>query len=286
MRWRSRASTAAVAGLIIAAALVAIAAESPARAENIRHFFHFNACGSVTDNPDCDAHGRNQELATAIKRSILDWRPVAVSLNEMCKSQFEAVKRKLRRAGYRMHGRFAVTERERNNCEPRTFGIAVLTRPSIDWTGRWRLPSSGSETRRLLCVGVDMGRMVRICSTHITHADGKDGQIRKVKRVVEPWVARGIPVVLMGDFNVEPDDDRLDRIYRARYGGGAHGLFEEVERTDGDDPPCRCGESTHGDRKIDYIFLSGGHWRGVGGDATFSEHSDHDPLRGWGSLRA
>jgi endonuclease/exonuclease/phosphatase family metal-dependent hydrolase len=217
-------------------------------------------------------------VAGAIERSILDFRPQAVSLNEVCKTQYRLVLRRVRRAGYRMRGRFVVAKRSGNNCRGnRLFGNAVLTRRRITWTRRWRLPRpDGREVRRLLCVQTRMlRRRTRVCSTHIspTERAKKRRQIRKVARTVTPWVRNGRPVVLMGDFNVEPPSRPLDRIY---------GVFREADegRT-----RCRCGEPTSGTRKLDYVFLSARHFRRRWGDATHSDVSDHDPLRGKAARR-
>jgi hypothetical protein len=66
-------------------------------------------------------------------------------------------------------------------------------------------------------------------------------------------------------------------MYAPGHGGGSFGVFQEVD--EGPDY-CRCGESTLGSRKIDYVFLSAAHWWSLWGNATHSDYSDHDPLRG------
>jgi endonuclease/exonuclease/phosphatase family metal-dependent hydrolase len=210
-----------------------------------------------------------------------------VSLNEVCKAQYRGVLRRLRGTGWEMRGRFVATKTRANNCPvlggKRRFGNAVLTRNGITWARSWALPHrdgspSAPETRKLLCVTTPIaGRATRVCSTHITHKRQwrKNAQIRKVKRIVTPWV-RSRPVVLMGDFNVRPWNHALDRIYSPSHGLGAFGRFQEADENVG----CRCGESTSGSRKIDYVFLSSPHWAAPRGDATHSDISDHDPLRG------
>jgi endonuclease/exonuclease/phosphatase family metal-dependent hydrolase len=51
------------------------------------------------------------------------------------------------------------------------------------------------------------------CTVHITPDDAdRRVQIESVASTVNRWVDDGIPVVLMGDFNVTPDDNRLDPI--------------------------------------------------------------------------
>jgi endonuclease/exonuclease/phosphatase family metal-dependent hydrolase len=264
-----------IAVAIAAASLVAVPA-SPAAAATPRYrFFQFNMCGNI-----CNDGGT--AVVRAIRNSIFDFHPHAVSLNEACRSQYRRLLNLLDGSEWEMRGRFAVTRTGVESCGgSEEFGIAVLTRNPISWARRWSLPSPGEETRKLLCVTTRMARRAtRVCSTHITTADHpgyQNREIRKVKRIVTPWVKNGRPVVLMGDFNVVPTDDKLDRIYGPRHGEGSFGVFQEVD--EGGDH-CRCGESTHGSRKIDYVFLSARHWRSLWGNATHSDYSDHDPLRG------
>jgi endonuclease/exonuclease/phosphatase family metal-dependent hydrolase len=269
----------AATGLV---ALVAVAASlaGPAAADARPRFFHFNACGSVCND------GRLSPVAEAIKDSILDLRPHAVSLNEMCQTQFRALRRRLRGTGWRMRGRFVVTKRGGSNCRRnrrarRLFGNAVLTRGRITWKRVRRLPRpDGTEVRKMLCVQTRLlRRATRVCSTHISPVGQakQRRQIRRVARTVTPWVLNRRPVVLMGDFNVEPDGRPLNRIYNPRHPGTSRGVFQEVDEWWN----CRCGEDTQGSRKIDYVFVSGRHFRRLEGDATHSDISDHDPVRGW-----
>jgi endonuclease/exonuclease/phosphatase family metal-dependent hydrolase len=263
--------------------LVAVAAglASPAAADARARFFHFNACGNVCNQ------GRVSPVAEAIKASILDLRPHAVGLNEMCQTQFRALRRRLRGTAWRMRGRFVVTKRGGSDCRrnrhgKRLYGNAVLTRRRITWKRVRRLPRpDGTEVRKMLCAQTRiLRRATRVCSTHIS-SEGQAkqrAQIRRVARTVTPWVRNGTPVVLMGDFNVEPDSRPLNRIYNPRHPGTSRGVFQEVDETF---LHCRCGEDTQGSRKIDYVFVSGRHFRRLDGNATHSDISDHDPVRGW-----
>jgi endonuclease/exonuclease/phosphatase family metal-dependent hydrolase len=227
-------------------------------------------CGSVKEG-ECNG-GRTGPAARAVTRSILDFKPSAVSLNEACRAQVRSVKRRLRRRGRRVSFRWVQTHFD-NNCPGDRFGNAVLTVHRITARKSWALKHDpGEEVRRLLCVTTRVAsRRTRVCSVHIETASDRAeqrAQIREVTRRVTRHGRRGAPVVLMGDFNVEPPDPLLDRLYRR---------FREVDQGR---PPCRCGESTAGSRKIDYIFVNRRRWKRVWGDATHSPYSDHDPLRG------
>jgi Endonuclease/Exonuclease/phosphatase family len=262
---------------VVALVAVAVGLAVPAATDARARFFHFNACGSKC------AHGLVEPVVRAIEGSILDFRPHAVSLNEMCWHQFRWLRRRLRATAWRMRGRFVVTKRGGSFCghrpgQPQLYGNAVLTRSRITSTRRWRLPDpDGTEVRKLLCVQARLLRRrgTRVCTTHISPEGGvkKRRQVRKVARTVRPWVRGGRPVALMGDFNLQPRSRPLGRIY---------GTFREVDegRT-----RCRCGESTSGDRKIDYVFLSARHFSRRWGDATHSDISDHDPRRGKAARR-
>jgi endonuclease/exonuclease/phosphatase family metal-dependent hydrolase len=264
-----------VAVAIAAASLVAVPS-SPAGATTPRYrFFQFNMCGNI-----CNEGGT--AVVGAVRNSIFDFHPHAVSLNEACRSQYRRLLDLLDGSEWDMRGRFAVTRTGVESCGgSEKFGIAVLTVKPITWARRWKLPSPKGEARKLLCVTTRMARRAtRVCSTHITtgaHPVYQNKEIRKVKRTVTPWVKNGRPVVLMGDFNVVPTDNTLDRIYAPGHGGGSFGVFQEVD--EGPDY-CRCGEPTLGSRKIDYVFLSARHWRSLWGNATHTDYSDHVPLRG------
>jgi endonuclease/exonuclease/phosphatase family metal-dependent hydrolase len=160
---------------------------------------------------------------------------------------------------------------------------ALLSQLAITGARVWRLPRPAADVRTLLCVGIRVGREIKVCSTHITPHDANKGpQIQAVARATA--FGPGVPVVLMGDFNVTPGEDYLDDVYSGPHGGGARGRFEEADATAGDGSPCRCGEATFDrpftDPKIDYVFVTAAHWGAVHADATYSGYSDHDPVRG------
>ena len=278
MRGRPAGRTVVVTLTLLGALLVAA---RPASADVHITFFHFNACGNVCN------HGSNGAVVDAIRDAILDLRPHAVSVNEVCRSQFRALQRHLDRGGYAMRGRWVLTNATDHDCDGHRFGNGVLVRGEVLRSRSWALPFPEDETRKLVCVATRFGgRRTDVCSTHITNGKHKNAQVRRVARIVTPWVRAGRPVVVMGDFNVTPTDDRLDRLYVESLGLGADGVFQEADAGHGEGRPCRCGESTHDSgRKLDYIFLSAPQWRWVSADATTSDHSDHDPIHGWATLR-
>jgi endonuclease/exonuclease/phosphatase family metal-dependent hydrolase len=284
--------TCALAGAFLLGAEATASADTPLR------FWHFNMCGAIIAAP-CNG-GAEQPVSNAIKTLIENYDPHAVSLNEACQSQWATTYWDLNAAGaWTMHSRFvttrylsAPTSSSTINCNvydgDRRFGNALFSRQTILMEpSATSLPKTQTtpETRKLWCMVVDLTRDTVYCTVHITAYDPDiDAQIARVASTVNAWVDDGIPVVLMGDFNVTPGDDRLDRIYSSALGGGAFGRFEEVDEYNGSTTACRCGESTLGSRKIDYIFVSARDFYSADGDATSSSYSDHDPLRGSATL--
>ena len=250
---------------------------SATRAQDSFRFLHFNVCGGVCNQ------GAKGEFITALTRSLVNFRPVVVSLNEVCRDQFTSLREALAQARYAMKGRWIETMNTSRHCFDEREGLALLSRRDISWTQAWRLPRPRADVRTLLCIAISLGQHVRVCGTHIApHEADKGDQINRVGRLTQ--FDRQIPIVLMGDFNATPVQDVLDPIYARTHGDGAHGPFREVDDEEGDEWPCRCGEPTFerplSDPKIDYIFLTARHWRSIQGDATSSPYSDHHLLKG------
>jgi endonuclease/exonuclease/phosphatase family metal-dependent hydrolase len=274
----------------------------------------FNMCGAKRDSDDCASKGGTGDgtAVPAIVSSILDTRddaprpgrPDVVTLNETCENQYNAILERLRAAGYEMDGRFATAKPNEANCEGNAnFGNAVLTRQAItNGPGdeiAFPLPNpDGAEVRTLLCVdSLLRGQPIKACSVHLSNQEGKQAeQAEVVARIVNGFLDGGLPVIIGGDFNVEPEQDALDVLYN--HSGGT-GRFREVDETDwGNFEPrcretfehaCRSGEGTLDsvllDPKIDFIFVSE-HFAALEADATTSPVSDHDPLRGSAILTA
>jgi endonuclease/exonuclease/phosphatase family metal-dependent hydrolase len=240
-------------------------------------------CGGVCNG------GEKGDVITNLKQSLVEFRPAAVSLNEVCRDQFVSLRHGLRRVGYQMEGRWIETMDTSKHCTEEREGLALLSRRDIVSTRAWRLPHPRADIRTLLCMGIRLGQDVKVCSTHIApHELDKGVQIDRVALLTR--FAAHTPVVLMGDFNATPLRDVLEPLYARSYGHGAYGQFREVDDAEGHDRPCRCGEPTFEgflkDPKIDYIFLSGRHWTSIQGDATPSSFSDHHFVRGSAVLRA
>jgi endonuclease/exonuclease/phosphatase family metal-dependent hydrolase len=256
----------------IAAAALAVAASASAatatadvagiRAAPTRQtFLQFNMCGNACNHGDV-------AVVHNLERTIAEGRPVAVTLNEVCENQFERLRRDL--PGY--GGRFDPTGPRCGNGT--RYGNAVLVHgPDPDPVGSWQLPNpAGDETRRVMCVrGLPPdGASLVVCVTHISFAASNIGtQIDTVATILS-GLSGDEPVLLGGDFNTDPADDRLDPL----YGNAGRGRFTEADEADD------LNDSTFAKHKLDYIFLADGHWSAVRAMAVDAGRglSDHSAL--------
>jgi endonuclease/exonuclease/phosphatase family metal-dependent hydrolase len=247
--------------LALAATLVAAA---PASADVRYRFLQFNMCGGKCNGGDTG------EPVRAIVRTILDHRPQAVSLNEVCRPQYRILLASLAEAGYRMGGRFATTKPGEDRCDGKDFGNVILSRRRVERAFVMALPNprGARERRKMACVVADMAVPTILCSTHLAPRPDRvlERQLAALAEIGFQMAAEA-PTVLMGDLNVTPD---------ALRGSGLTRRYRDVDHAD--------NESTLGGGKIDYILVSRRWWRDPSGDATRSHVSDHDPLRGAATL--
>jgi endonuclease/exonuclease/phosphatase family metal-dependent hydrolase len=253
-------------GLVATAVAAVVFAGSPGAASGRQAYLQFNMCGNVCNNGGV-------AVVRDLERTIGARRPTAVTLNEVCENQYDRLRADL--TAYR--GRFDPTGPVcRNGFR---YGNAILARASgVDLVGSWPLPDpSGAETRRLMCVRPQPATsMLVVCVTHVSYKQTDIGaQVGAIAGIL-----RGLdgdePVLLGGDLNTDPTDPRLNLLYRACDGTGD---FEEADAVS-------CGgvpQDTFARHKLDYIFLSAGHWTGA--RATVIDpaggRSDHHAL--WAS---
>jgi endonuclease/exonuclease/phosphatase family metal-dependent hydrolase len=265
---------AVIAGLVPSGGFFAERAPALTRPEGVR-LVQFNMCGQACN----DGH----HLTAGALGALADYRPAAVSLNEVCRGQLGGVVAGLRGRGWAMDSRFLVTAP--GACSGGDdYGIAVLTRSRVVDTDTltYREQRPGTlERRGLLCVQAALGgRPTRVCSTHLISAgEDRSGSIGRGQLVEAAGLtgAYTLPVVLMGDFNMPPGDVSMAALYTSAH-GGAYGAFDEVAQG-GDD--CRCGAATHSSGvKIDYVFVTARDFAVRGAGVVSSSSSDHDLLRG------
>lgn len=274
----------AVLGLTVVSAALALsvgwlAERAPARTrpDGVR-LMQLNICGHACNH--------DRPLA-AVADALADYRPDAAGLDEVCRSQLDAIVAGLRRRDWPMAARFLVTNA--TACGGEGYGVAVLTRSRAldDDAVTYAEQAPGTRERRgLLCVESALGgRPTRVCATHLVSAAEdpsrrvRRGQVAAAARLSE---ASSMPVVLMGDFNLPPDDPAMAALYTPAHAGGT-GEYAEVDQ--GRDP-CRCGSPTHSSgAKLDYVFVTARGFAVRGAEVVDVASSDHDALRGLVSAR-
>jgi endonuclease/exonuclease/phosphatase family metal-dependent hydrolase len=258
---------------VLASLLVA----APAQAGPVRiRVMTFNICGNVC------RHGEVRDTAANVAYQVVARRVAVTFLQEVCYSQFLAIRTRLGAHGYR--GVFTAGERGRrcddhDTAHGTAFGNAILVRGEVHGRVVRGLPSPGSvrpEGRVLLGTTAKVrGRWMHLVTTH-TAPTGPNlaAQLRAIRRYVEPKADRG-PVIFGGDLNSLPSSPGLDGFYGRQVPAG-QGVFHEMDETTRR-PACRCGSPTYqpAPRKIDYVFASRRHFRPRYAVTARTRYSDH-----------
>jgi endonuclease/exonuclease/phosphatase family metal-dependent hydrolase len=105
----------------------------------------------------------------------------------------------------------------------------------------------------------------------------RDGEVTRTARqlaAVTELVGRRAdrPAIVGGDFNTIPGDPGLARMYSPSVGGS--GRFTELDETRNGNPEMG-GAATFAHRKIDYMFLSEGHFTHQRAETVSTRYSDH-----------
>jgi hypothetical protein len=143
----------------------------------------------------------------------VNFRPLVVSLNDVCSDQLTSLHEAVREARYAMEGRWIETMKTSKHCTDTREGLALLSRRDITWAQAWEAPPA----RTLLCIAVHLSQRVSVCGTHIAPREADKGvQINRVARLtqVHPQTPNGAH----GDFNATPVLEVLDPIYAAPHG--------------------------------------------------------------------
>jgi endonuclease/exonuclease/phosphatase family metal-dependent hydrolase len=249
-------------------------AQLPARREHLT-VLQYNIAGATRSRGTLPIIERILEEVQARKPDIL-------SLNEICGYQYDHLQEELDRIDYPMHGRFHRALRINGNCDVRgpSDGNAVFVRgEAIRQDDYFFDPTRNQELRAgmnpapfpdrwqsVACVTArfnDPGAPVKVCVTHLNKkGDGEDPfrlpriQLFELARVFGPE-AQQMPFVLAGDINIPIHDYGLDSLYHPELVGD--GPFSEIATTvvyDDDGAGERRAEATHGQDKLDYVFVS------------------------------
>ncbi|MFF2505752.1 endonuclease/exonuclease/phosphatase family protein [Streptomyces sp. NPDC058067] len=248
---------------------------SSAQASRVVRVLQYNLCGAAAGCPwNAGGSGRGTSVARLV-RSAVRSEPDIVTVNEICLTQYAALKEQLARAGWRMDGTYASSQDNVPACgRTGRFGSAVLSRGDVpdDRQDYRPFTHTGGETytnggrtvrvrRGLLCAHTRVhGERLVACTAH-AYSKAPE-QLREIR----DWTAafpRSVPVVLAGDLNLPPGAPALSQLTSR---------FREADHAD--------DEPTAGGRKIDYLFAERRYVRSCGADAVKYPESDHALLEG------
>lgn len=163
------------------------------------------------------------------------------------------------------------------------FGSAVISRWKIDYSEAWRLPFDDNADRVVRKVPWELFHAetagIDFFSTHLTPAP-TDGLHRIVQvQAIDEHIKRirgnrdqhvfgrervGMPVVLCGDFNAEPDSDEIRFLTSLTPLNGKTTFYQDAWRVAGDfgpgytqdwrDNPTSASLNVHR-KRIDYVFV-------------------------------
>jgi endonuclease/exonuclease/phosphatase family metal-dependent hydrolase len=237
--------------------------------------------------------------------------PDAVTLEEVCYSQYEAFKARYPKWTV-LFAQMRASHPGCANGEPKGQVLAsprAMTEEVREDLGD--VDPSGDKHFTLLCGAVPMPKTARKVLTCVTHlrAEGADAdaaeaargrQVQRIHRLLKDRVNGGQEVVIAGDFNAGPQKDTLDPLYRlTRNGGTGGGLFDEADQTDAQREQnakpevrcaanaCRSGEPTLAGgsyAKLDFVFFSHNRVADLGANALANGGSGHRLYKAWAEL--
>jgi endonuclease/exonuclease/phosphatase family metal-dependent hydrolase len=234
---------------------------------------HFNISGAVLNRGFNEVVDRVFDEAEARGADL-------ISINEGCRDQVEHLRDRLRDKGHAVTLQFAPTGN--NALCVHSFGTntaqsgpAILAvRGGSNGQNHYWQGADSVDTRTdrgMACLTTNLGRDVRVCSAHLTPADGEAAA--QAESMIRRFGAsfREAPAIIVGDFNASPDflKQNAPNLYAPA------GSFFEAD--------ARENKATHGEGKIDYVFMSKEHFS-PDAKMDVKDMGDHDPW--WGSRRA
>ncbi|WP_353945334.1 FG-GAP-like repeat-containing protein [Streptomyces sp. HUAS MG91] len=306
----------AVAALLLCASFLAGSGTAEARTTGPQlKVIHYNLCGAAYACPNnLGGTGEGTSVARLVTEAS-SYQPDIITVDEICLSQYAALKLQLTRAGWTMDGTYASSQDNVVNCgSDKRFGSAVLSRQDVpdDVQEYHAFVHTGDETytndgrtvevkRGLLCANTSYdGRPLKACTAH-TYAAAPE-QLQEIA----DWTADpslfpvNTPVVLGADLNLQPNEGGLAHLYDHTHSSKDAtaqpiGRFLEADETNpawfaetstgGVTCPatgtvrCRNGAPTASARKIDYVFADRRHFTAPSLAATAFAESDHALLK-------
>lgn len=278
----------AFAGFAVAVTMLLVGVVQPAGAAVVTKVWDMNISGSVLN-------WGQTGVASAVVSSLNNYRPAVVTLQEVCRKQYDHI---VNNTSYRGH--FEPTlQAHYSRCDGASdFGIAVLSNgnPANNVVETYWLSNEYNgeffQPKVLLCLRTDIGASttrVRACSVHLECCNSgmRQKQLDEVAYVVNTQAASGTRVILAGDLNSRPGtlEELSQRFIEADHLDQAPTL-ENTSCLSVPNPErsSRCNGPL--DRKYDHIFYSRNHYVAgtANGSPTSTSWSDHLPLRGTASF--
>lgn len=258
-RWR-RPVISALASLLFCGGMVAVSSQ-PAGAAVNRYSWQYNICGGVCNQGDFLPV--NALIDQVIRANP---RPMTISLNEVCNSQYIGLVGGLATYGYT--GARTITDTATSDCQGESQSNVVFAtgtfQSSYVYTYTAQAPSDTQrgESRKLVCLRMNVFALLAACSTHLTGSPATWSGTRRVRHSQSDeaifvtnsqfstrWRYFG------GDFNFPPDElypntsTRAMDIWYASYWEAAGRLFStgthETYEPSG--------------LKLDYVWMDKGH---------------------------
>ncbi|MFF9149561.1 FG-GAP-like repeat-containing protein [Streptomyces sp. NPDC014861] len=268
-------------------------------------FVSYNMCGSGSPCTDELGYTDAAKYATILDQTNPSvWGADQIFLQEVCRYQYDKLAGDLAPKGF--EGLYTTTVQLGTASKlcakgpegtKGDYGMALFVKGTVSERKVLDLTAGGeSEPIKAPCVkSYTQGRANWACSVHLYWASDptlRNKEAEFLAAQAAAWQEQGLPVVLGGDFNDTPGSTMAGTFYEPGNGSGK-GRFVEADETDKDwftsactaagATRCRSGETTFGAsrRKIDYIFLSGAHFKNVKGDVLprVVDASDHDMVR-------
>ncbi|MBE3001027.1 endonuclease/exonuclease/phosphatase family protein [Nocardiopsis sp. HNM0947] len=242
-------SLAAVAGAVIVAAGTAAHTDRPAAAEadpggvqapprDEAVVGQLNLWGSVAH------YGQVEGPVSAVAAEVRAHEPLALTLQEACENQVEALAADLDGYGYvfepvrspevttggerepmRCRG-IPGQEAQESDAEQPRFGNAVLVRQDAGFAeqgdpdvGRFDLGTTGERERRTMVCTPSQDRGLAVCSTHLSAGevpDVREAEVRVAADRIQEHYGDGT-AVLGGDLNMQPHEAAIDFLYHPAY---------------------------------------------------------------------
>ncbi len=239
----------------VATALILLAPSTPpaSAAQNGRQIaIQYNVWGAKSNT------GYNAEVAQAVINSLRtrNPKPTVISFNEICGRQWEQIKREYLDVvgGYVAFAYWSIAT-PIANCDGTTYGNVIVglqgATPVVNTAHVYSGQSTLTEKRGAACMS-GLAANVTACSSHLsTNLTTAKDQLAQLRSLVNQWVVQGVPMFVMGDFNVETKE------HTWTFSTSWYSAFAEGDRPNATVYTRRItwkSRTTTAERSIDYVF--------------------------------